>query len=320
LPVYWIPGLVVSLLVVVPIGYVYNVKLIYHNRLFLDTIARPGQTLQGTLNNFRDVLEISDFDKREVAIKLGQFIGQHALSTSMSVDELQRSYRFVMNTMEEAIREKPKDVRLILSYGNTMNVYGETIREHDKDESERVLRKAENALKEAIELGPRRQQVFHSLANTYLIQGHGDKAVQVLKDAISVHEDSPTSHWILAVVYIRIDEKQLALASAESALNKGYKITTEQEMVPILELYIELKEYEKLIRIYRNVAGEQSTDSDYARIKAKEAAIHAQLGNKEEAIKAANEVRRTDPSLYGEVNDFINTVEAGGEADFVHLR
>jgi len=306
--------LVLSIMAVAPIAYAYNIKFIKHNLLFLQTLAQAeNRPFASTINSYRRVLELSDFDQREVIIKLGQYLGQRALSGRLTIDDLRSGYNFFLAKADKAIKANPQDVRLLLSYGNSVNVYGEMMKTKDVNLAGSILQKAESALLEAASLGRSRQQVFYSLANTYLIAGETKKGIDILEEAARLHEDTPTAYWLLAFAYQQAKENDKAIAAADKALDKNYVFQDEKEANPIAGLYLETKDYERLLRLYKRVAKDIPTGTAQARL----AALYAQMGRKEEALSAAAEVTRRDPSLKPQVDDFIKKVKSGARVDFL---
>ena len=315
MPKYWWIGLVSAALIVAPTAYGYNIKLLQHNRMFLLNIAyADSNPLNETITKYKEITEISDFDNREVAIKLGQYAGQYALSHKMTIGELQSIYKLVIKIMEESIEKNPKDVRLLMSFGNSINVYAEIIKQYDVQESLRVLRKSESALKEAVELSQSRQQVFYSLANTYIIAGNFEKGIEVLEEAVEINQNTPKAHWILAFAYAQAGENKKAIQSSETAIEKGYRVNDEKEVVAIANIYVEQGDYEGLLMLYEKV----SEHTKSATAQAKVAATLAQMGRKDEAIEAAKEVVKRDPKLKDQVDEFIKQVESGEKVDFLN--
>ncbi len=306
--------LAVIFLLLAPVAYAGNIKLIEHNRLLLRTLAYQGQSPFGlTLDSFRRIFALSDFDQRETAIKLGAWLSQYGLNQSMTQSDFEGSYRVLTVNMEKARRLNPQDVRLLLAYGNALNVYGELAIKVDKNLSQSILEKAGKVFQEAIKLGPGRQQVYFSLANTYLIGGDTERGIALLEKTAQLNEDNATTHWLLAFAYTQAKEPEKALAASGAALDKNYSFNSEKEATPIAQIYLDKKDYAGLLRLYARVAQTVPTGTAQARL----AALYAQLGRKEEAISAANEVIRRDPSLRSQVEDFIRQVENGTKTDFL---
>jgi len=314
-PQYWLFALVGTFLVVVPITYAYNIKTIKHNIAFLNALRPSRASFSQRLGMFRDVLEISEYDRREVTIKLAQYISQYALSNKMTVGEVQNSFNFAANEMEKAIDQNPQDVRLLLSYGNMMNVYGELLSNADAELARPALKKAEGALLEAASLGKARQQVFFSLANTYLIQDRNEDAIALLEETIRLNENTPSTYWIASLAYIEIGDTGRAIETALAALERGHRFTQEQEVSPVARVLLEEKDYETLLIIYRHVADDIRTGTAQAKL----AALLAQMGRKEEAIEAAREVSERDSSLKEQAQEFIDLVESGQQTNFIEL-
>lgn len=310
---WWVGGLV-ALGLMAPVAYAGNIKLVTHNRLLLTNLAyAQAQPFSKTMESYKTIFELSGFDSREVGIKLSQYLGQRALSGELTVAELQRGYSFLMDALDQIIERNPKDVRLLLSYGNTLNVYGEVLRQQqDAQASRRVLQKAERILTEAAELGSARQQVFHSLANTYLIMGDREKGISTLVATTEINPDNGITHWLLAFAYLQAGEYGPGIASADAALSAGYTFRSESEAQPVASALAGQGDWERLLRLYQKVAKDTGSGNAYAKV----AATLAQMGRTEEAIVATEDVVAADPSLKGQVDDFVQKVKSGA-ADFI---
>ncbi len=309
-------SLAVVFIAVAVIAYPTNIKLIKHNRLLLNNLARQfSQPSSVTIANYRAILDLSDFDQREVVIKIGQYLGQRGLSGSMTAADLIGGYNFFIAAADKAIKANPEDVRLLLSYGNAVNVYGELMKSQDAAVASQALQKAERALLAAAALGRSRQQVFYSLANTYLIAGDNQKGIAILEEAARLHEDTPTTYWLLAFAYQQAKDNDKAIMAADKALDKNYVFSAENEANPIASLYLERKDYDRLLRLYKRVAETAYTGTAQARL----AALYAQMGRKDEALVAADAVIARDPSLRTQVEEFIQQVKSGTKKDFLGL-
>jgi tetratricopeptide (TPR) repeat protein len=306
--------LAVVFIAVAAVAYPTSIKLIKHNRLLLNNLAKQfNQPSSVTIANYRAILDLSDFDQREVAIKVGQYLGQRGLSGSMTAADLISGYNFFIAAADKAIKANPDDARLLLSYGNAVNVYGELMKKQDAAIASKALQKAEKALLEAAALGKSRQQVFYSLANTYLIAGDNNKGIEVLEAAARIHDSTPTTYWLLAFAYQQAKENDKAILAADKALDRNYVFSAENEANPIASLYLERKDYDRLLRLYKRVADTAVTGTAQARL----AALYAQMGRKEEALAAAGAVIARDPSLRAQVEEFIQQVKSGVKKDFL---
>lgn len=310
---WWIGGLI-GLGVMAPIGYVGNIKLIEHNKLLLTNLAYANvRPFSEIINNYKEIFELSNFDNREVSIKLSQFMGQRSLSGELTYGELQSGYSFLIKAIDQSVEQNPKDVRLLLSYGNTLNVYAELLKQRDEESAMRILSKAEKILSEAASLGIARQQVFHSLANTYLIAGDQERGINTLIETTKLHPDTPTTFWLLAFAYIQGGQIELGIQAADQALDNNYFFSNEREADPVASALAGRGDYERLLRLYQKVV----RDTRSGTAQAKVAATLMQMGKKDEAIDAARAVLNFNRSLKSQVDEFIRKVEAGEEIDFM---
>ncbi|OJI06302.1 hypothetical protein BK004_04010 [bacterium CG10_46_32] len=311
---YWQAGLVVSFGIMAPIAYTGNINLLRHNQLFLTNLAYANiQPFATTIENYKKIFELSSFDSREVGIKLSQYMGSWALSGQLTVSELQSGYVFLISALDQIVAQNPKDVRLLLSYGNSLNVYGELLKQKDANEAMRILQKSERILSEAASLGVARQQVFHSLANTYLIMGDDEKGISVLVKTAEINPNNPATYWLLAFAYLQDGQTELGIQAADAGIAKGYSFRSEAQAQPVAAALAAQRDWERLLRLYQKVV----SDTRSGTAQAKVAAVLAQMGRKDEAIAAAEEVLRLDPSLKGQVDDFIQKVNSGNTVDFI---
>ncbi len=312
---YWILGLVGSTLIIGPTAFAHNITVTKHNKKFLDILAHTQRKpVNTTLHNFREVLELSDFDRKEVTIKLAQFMTQYALQNKVSVQELHNGFGFVRTEMKKAIQANQKDVRLLISYGNALNVYAELLHQQNTAQAADIAQEAEDILLEAVELGPSRQQVFYSLANTYMIRGENDKGVSVLEDAVKIHDETAQAYWVLALGNVRAGHTSAVVPAALAAVERGYTFTSVAEANSVANAFVTEGNVEGLRTIYERMIVSVPTGQAYAKL----AALHAQLGNKEKALELADEVVRRDASLRDQVADFVEKVRSGENIDFLN--
>ncbi|MDZ4221716.1 MAG: O-antigen ligase family protein, partial [Patescibacteria group bacterium] len=312
-PRYWWAGGLAGLGLMAPIAYAGNIALLGHNKLFLKNLAYANiQPFSQTISNYKTIFEISNFDSREVVMKLAQFLSRRAFSGEMTLSELRSGYSLLLTAGDRVVEQNPKDVRLLLTYANSLNVYGEVLRAEDPEAAVRMLRKSEQLLTEAATLGPSRLQVFHSLANTYLVMGEVEKGIATLEEAVAIQPTHATTHWLLAFAYVQNRQIEPGIAAADAALDNNYQFKSEAAAGPVANVLAELGDWERLLRLYRAVA----RDTQSGAAQAKVAATLAHMGRTEEAIAAAREAGRIDPSLKNQVEEFVRAVQSGEQVDF----
>lgn len=312
---YWSMALIIVFILMTPVAYAGNIRLWKHNRTILQALSPSNISLQRRLDIYREIFEMSDFDRREVAIRLGQFLGQVAAYQPLEIEEAKNSFGFSLSELEKSRVANPKDVRLLLTYGNAANVYGNLLIQAGSSEmAASTLKTAETVLLQAASLGRSRQQVFHSLANTYLIQGKSDKAIQLLQETIKLNPETGTTYWVLALAYLQVNDADKAIEQALQAVNHGYNFRGENEVNSIANILLARKDYDTLLILYRRAAEVITTASTQGRL----AALLAQMGKKEEAIAAALEVVKRDNNYAAQAQEFIDLVRSGRDHDFIN--
>jgi len=140
---------------------------------------------------------------------------------SISQDPSLRSVEFgsvvevAANAMTEVVNREPNyDLR-------NHTLLGEVYNERGKVDLE-VLILGEKYLREALDLGPKRQDTYYLLAFNMAAQGRFDESVAVNKKAIALDPEVAKSHYNLGISYVLAGRKYYDLA--EESLDKALEI------------------------------------------------------------------------------------------------
>ena len=310
----WFSFFVIVLILMTPVFYYGNYKMLKHNKIILEILTPNGQTFARKIELLQEAGEYTDFDKKELTIRTADVARQYALSGTTGINSLDRGYRYLLSLMEQAIKENPDDVRLLVAYADAANLYAEILASVSSPDALPVLDKAEKVLLETLELGKRRQQVYFALANNKSIRGEEEEAIEVLEEAISFNDSNSTSYWFLANSYLRNGQFGLARDAVLRAIDLGYSFSNEVHLNQFVNVMVVLEDYEGLRKIYERAL--DNLRSPF--ILSKLAAVYAQLGETDSALQAANQVGRIEPSLRGQVDEFIEAVNSG-ETNFVEF-
>ncbi|MCR4278611.1 MAG: O-antigen ligase family protein [bacterium] len=108
---------------------------------------------------------------------------------------------------------------------------------------------AEREYKKAIELSPKRQQLYYSLARFYIREGKFDDAESLLREVITFDEEIGEGHWILGLT-LMFDQGKKEEGSAEIVRSRnsvaGYGIRDVREAFALAFAYDVLKDTDGL--------------------------------------------------------------------------
>ncbi|MBI3627229.1 MAG: O-antigen ligase family protein [Candidatus Sungbacteria bacterium] len=165
--------------------------------------------------------------------------------------------------------------------------------------------KALDALNKAKNLAPQKQQIYFELANTYLIAGNLNDAIQTLQRVVDLDPAYPGAELNLGIVALlaaRRDIADPAIARYESLP----KAPDASELERLVQVYIQVSDMKGARRVMEELLKIDDRNSQYW---AQYAAILAALGDKTDAKTAAEKAAEIDPSLNTELQQFLKTLK-----------
>jgi O-antigen ligase len=176
--------------------------------------VEPGSPEKISL--YKKTLETSPLGREQIRI----FFADAVTGFSRTEDGMQtkqerpenfiKKYDFLSQELEKSIKESPLDLRSHLTLGKLYTVYARL-------NPEKLLR-AEEVLRQAIELSPINPQTYWLLAQVKLYQGDFETALYLTKKAVEIEPRIERSHFILVQVAMIIGEMELAREKAKEAI------------------------------------------------------------------------------------------------------
>jgi len=204
--------------------------------------------------------------------------------------------KFAILEMENAISENRQDVQFYSLLGGLCNKYYSSFRE------EEYLDKAEKTLQRAIELSPDREILYFEYGQTMVFKKDYQRAIELFKKGVDLNPSVPVSHWYLGVAYSYTKEYNLADSEISEAIRLGYEYKTVRDILNIVPIYIELKNYRRLESLYLDVL---YLDPKRADIYISLALVYKELGDNIKAAEMANKAITLDESLRSAGEKFI---------------
>lgn len=168
---------------------------------------------------------------------------------------------------------------------------------------QRPLEDAARLYGEARTLSPRRQMVDFQLGNLELIRGDAAAAVAAFERALALEPSVAEGYWHLGRGLAAAGETARAAEAFREALGRGFdEPRPREEDAVAINVLVEAGDLETVRDIYRARSGSAPDDAD---ILAALAAVHAALGEREEAVAALLRALELDPTIRAEAEAFL---------------
>ncbi len=157
---------------------------------------------------------------------------------------------------------------------------------------------------EALEISPTFVRTNYEVAQAYLNKKDSQNASAYFKRAADLNPDVGLSYWYVGVVEIEAGNKEEGLGYVNTAIEKGYSLS-ENDGLRLIPLLLERNDYTKLAVIYERLIKLNSQNAQYY---ASLAVAYANIGKIDDAVGAAREAVKIDPSFEAEARAFIRSL------------
>lgn len=167
--------------------------------------------------------------------------------------------------------------------------------------------KAQAVLNRAVELAPKKQQIYFELGNTYLAVRDYANALSVLKIPVELTPAFPQAQLNFAMAAILAGEREAAdkaIATHRSLVGK----MSVGDLRRLIYAYVETNDLKSVRPLLEEAI---SLDPANGELYGQYAALLATLGDREGAIRAARKAAEINPAMQPQVDQFIADVEAG---------
>ncbi len=307
---YWIADnksifMAITGIVLVSMIYYTNIKAWKFHDLTTITVAAFSKNADDSFLWYKKAMANSTYlGRQEIYKRLGNYANaKYAISGNENPKEkevFKQNLKFAISEMENAVAENKEDVQFYSLLGALYNKYYSNFRE------EEYIKKAEKTLQKAVELSPERETVYYEYGQTMVFKKDYDKAIEFFKKGIELNPPVAVSHWYLGLTYLNAKEYNLADAEITEAIKLGYGYKTTSDILNIVPIYIELKDYSRVEKLYLDIL---DLDPNRPEIYASLALTYKELGNKQKAIEMAKKAISLDESYGDEAERFIAELE-----------
>lgn len=272
--------------------YFINIKTYISNRSLLETLKYQSQysDLPISFDYFNKAFKNDVLNAPEIKEQLIKFaVGVNSLPAA---DEA-----FKAEVVKKAIEEGKKMVeqdylepRSYLFYGNALMAGKE-------------FKEAEEIFNKAIELSPKKQQIYFELSDVFVYRGDYKSAIPFLEVAYNLDTRFEMARINLAAIYISAGEVE----KAEKLLMDAYgTIAVPHEIIGAA--YAKIKSYDKSIAVWKLVKESDPTSLRYRKTLA---GIYNLAGQKENAIKEIEEAIAAFPEFKAAGTTYIEQIKSG---------
>lgn len=257
-------------------------------------------------DNFKKALAFPSFGQKEMRVELAKLVIN---PSEKSIQKEKITKEQILADLEFVASELEKNRKTWLLEVDDRILLGSAYSKMAKLEKNEALEKAEEVLEEALEINPKRQEIYYVLSQVKGQQGKEEEMISLLEKTVSLSPEYYYSHWLLGWGYLTIGEKEKGLSEIEKAQSLGYQLDYGPNglkfVLTLINTYTEVEDYQKIASLYEELIKRYSNPQFFASL----AATYAKLGDKEKAKFYVKEAVKLDPSLEKEAERFLKTLE-----------
>lgn len=294
-------GFIGSLLIIVSIFTIYfgNIQPARASKLIIKGLTTP---LNESISAFQVSFAASPITQYEGSEQFSRRVGPLAFDQNQDRALVNKAFELSVKELEKSIAKSPTDFRLYLLLGRHYNDF------YNQTQDKEKLKLAEKFLTKAIELSPKNQQGYWSLAQVYLFQDRNSEAYELLQKAIDLESRYGQSHWYLAMSYKANGEDDLASQKIKDAEKSFYPYNWKanlEDIKRVIEVYQNLQDDVSLIGLYQTAIKRDLKD---ARLWVGLAVAQANLQKYKEARESAQKALSLKPDFASELEEFLKSL------------
>ncbi|PJE69443.1 MAG: hypothetical protein COU98_02010, partial [Candidatus Staskawiczbacteria bacterium CG10_big_fil_rev_8_21_14_0_10_38_10] len=279
--------------------YKFNFQPFFQSRNAYKGAIASFYDLDVGLNFYKKSLEKPSFINPEVRMQLVKSVISAKGARNTPLETLREGFEFAISEMQKSVKEHPLDVRYYLFLGKLFsNAYI-----FDKN----YLIEAERVLEKALELSPKRQEIYFDLGLARLLQEKYDESIETYKKAVSLDDKVIESHWNLGIAYLSAKRYKEGLEEINIAHQMGYSYYRPDPNITlfIAQAFSEVGDYSRAISLCDFIL---NTNPDNIKAMANKAVNLAKLGDKDEALKLVEKISEIDSEAAKELKKTIDSL------------
>lgn len=281
-----------SFLLIVFSLYFVNLKPYLAGKQILISLQEASQNpdTEKVLSSFDEVFSYHTFGTPEGREQLSGYASGIIDSEQIKQDKKVKVVSRAIQEMEQQVKDAPDDARYYIFLGT---LYARVNRNDD----------ALKTLTKALELSPKKQQIYFLLADVYLAKGENAKAFQIMQDAYNLDKTYTEAVRNLALVLILNNKEKEAEDLLQENFGKRVLIDTQ-----FVNAYARINDFEKVKEIWLGFIEQEPNNPQY---HISLAATYIQLKERENAISELQKSIEINPQFKQQGEYYINEIRAG---------
>ncbi|MDO8601102.1 MAG: tetratricopeptide repeat protein [bacterium] len=286
------------IILVALIFYYGNIQPARASKLTVQGLA--AVSLEETISSFQKAIAASPISIIEAPEQFSKKIDGYTFDQRQDRAAIENGFALATAALKKSIEKNPVDYRLYLVLGRSYNNF------FFFSQDQKWLQEAESYLNKAMELSPKNQQTYWSLAQTKLSQQKPDESVSLLQKAIDLEPRYAQSSWYLALAYKILGKNELALEKVKDAEKAGFNWKGDLDSLgKVIDIYQNLKNDAELIKLYPLAI---VMNPKNAQFWAAQAVALANLGRFQEARVSAQKALELNPEYAKNIDEFLKSL------------
>lgn len=270
--------------------YIVNIPGILASKSIINAFSlySKGDT-KGAFEGFQKAISYNSFGSMEAREHLSSFAMQVYSNPNLEQAFREKVANYTIDELKKQNEQYPNDIREMIFLAT---VYNKT----------QKYSEAISLLNKAIEIAPKKQQLYFELGTSYLNKGDYENGMAILKKSFDLDQTFEDARRIYAVSAIFAGKEALA-----EELMKDHGGTL-QDDERFLKAYAQKNNYDKVVAILKVFIDKNPTNVQY---RLNLAAVYLQRGQRTKSVEQLEKAIEANPSFKKQGEFYISEIKAG---------
>ena len=270
--------------------YAVNIPGLLASKTILNAFkAAGGGNVQGAFAEFQKAISYNSFGSMEAREHLSSFAMQVYSNPNLDKEFKDKVANYAIDELKKQNEQYPNDIREMIFLAA---VYNKT----------QKYEEAVNLLNKAIEVAPKKQQLYFELGTSYLNKGDYENGLATLKKSFDLDQTNGEARRIYAVSAIFAGKDALA---KELMKEHGGTIQDDERF---LKAYAQKNNFEKVTAILKVFIEKNPTNIQY---RLNLAAVYLQADYRTKSIEQLEKAIEANPDFKKQGEFYISEIKAG---------
>jgi len=270
--------------------YAVNIPGLLASKTILNAFkAAGGGNVQGAFAEFQKAISYNSFGSMEAREHLSSFAMQVYSNPNLDKEFKDKVANYAIDELKKQNEQYPNDIREMIFLAA---VYNKT----------QKYEEAVSLLNKAIEISPKKQQLYFELGTSYLNKGDYENGLATLKKSFDLDQTNGEARRIYAVSAIFADKDVLA----EELMKEHGGVVQDDER--FLKAYAQKNNFEKVTAILKVFIEKNPTNLQY---RLNLAAVYLQADYRTKSIEQLEKAIEANPDFKKQGEFYISEIKAG---------